>query len=360
MRSRSFFVSAVVSAGAMTASGVEAVNFCVGTTTELRTALQSASANGQDDQIRIKSGTYRAESGDPAVAVFATSEDHALTLRGGYFDVGPLECSGIASDPALTIIDGEEGHAGLRLLGLSGSDAALTVQNLTVTRGHHADDGGGLRVGGSQGYSGDVLVDRVRFVDNVAPIGAGLSGGTAGIYTLRNSVFHGNAATGTSGAASLTVADAPSQIYRAVIGGNTFVANACGGSSSCNAGVRIGALGSARVAVFNNAFVLSEGTDVEFAGSGPADLVNNNLLSFSGTPSFQGGNLMLTDPGFVDLAGGDFRLRLSSPLREAGHGAFDLGALDFDGNPRLNDAQYDIGAFENDEIVFSDGFESVP
>ena len=335
---------------------LEAASFCVGDTTELRAALQTAASNGEDDLVRIKIGTYRATSG-ASVASFSTTQDNALTIRGGYIELGMIDCVTSLNDPTLTIIDGEDVRSGLRLLGMSGSSPDLTVQNLSVTRGNAAEVGGGLEVSGSAGFSGDVLIDRVHLRDNTALIGGALAGGTAGTFTVRNNVIRGNVGINSTGGISLTVNHTDANDYRVWVGGNTFVVNACDSGPSCTAALRVG--GSARAAVFNNAFVLSEGVDVAVSGPGPLYLLNNNLLNWSGAPTVQSGSLAFADPGFVDLLGGDFRLADTSPLREAGTGAFDLGPLDFRGRPRLNDAQYDIGAFENDRLVFRSGFETL-
>jgi hypothetical protein len=60
------------------------------------------------------------------------------------------------------------------------------------------------------------------------------------------------------------------------------------------------------------------------------------------------GNLDLTNPGFVDLAAGDYRLAAGSPLRDAGDSApaGGLAATDLAGNARSVEAAPDIGAFE--------------
>jgi hypothetical protein len=86
--------------------------------------------------------------------------------------------------------------------------------------------------------------------------------------------------------------------------------------------------------------------------------VGNSLNLRDGVaPVLAYGNIDPDDPGFVDAAGGDFRLLFGSPLRNGGVSGYEYGQLDFDGNPRLNDGQYDIGAFENQDGVFRDGFE---
>jgi hypothetical protein len=59
-------------------------------------------------------------------------------------------------------------------------------------------------------------------------------------------------------------------------------------------------------------------------------------------------NLDLTNPAFVDLAAGDYRLAAGSPLRDAGDPApaSGLPATDLAGSPRSVGAAPDIGAFE--------------
>jgi hypothetical protein len=64
--------------------------------------------------------------------------------------------------------------------------------------------------------------------------------------------------------------------------------------------------------------------------------------------------------GHANPFGGDYRLRFESPLRNAGTDGYTLGPLDLDGRNRLNEAQFDIGAYENREVMLRDGFEDLP
>src|SRR5262249_32694622 len=57
------------------------------------------------------------------------------------------------------------------------------------------------------------------------------------------------------------------------------------------------------------------------------------------------GNLNL-DPGLVDVPGGNWRLKSSSPCINAGANGFATGTSDLDGNPRIFGANVDMGAYE--------------
>ena len=63
-------------------------------------------------------------------------------------------------------------------------------------------------------------------------------------------------------------------------------------------------------------------------------------------PSSGAGNIA-QEPGFVDLAGGDYHLRLGSPCINAGiNQDWMMGATDLDGNPRIIHGVVDMGAYE--------------
>ena len=144
---------------------------------------------------------------------------------------------------------------------------------------------------------------------------------------------------------------------RAFIGNNTFTNNVCLGQACITGGLDVG--GTARFAIYNNAFNLNSAADIRLDAT--SVLFNNSFQLQDGTvePIDSGGNINPPDPGFVDEIT-DPRLLPTSPLINAGTGDFATGTLDFDGNPRLNDVQYDIGAFENQNVLFKDGFEISP
>ncbi|MDA8019356.1 MAG: hypothetical protein MPN21_18090 [Thermoanaerobaculia bacterium] len=64
----------------------------------------------------------------------------------------------------------------------------------------------------------------------------------------------------------------------------------------------------------------------------------------------------MSDPGFVDPIAGDFHLLATSP-------AVDRGVTlpvfeDFDGAPRISGNAPDLGPFEDQGVLFADGFET--
>jgi len=91
-----------------------------------------------------------------------------------------------------------------------------------------------------------------------------------------------------------------------------------------------------------------------------ASLFNNDVLAVFSAPLAQSGNVAV-DPAFVDAASGDFHLRSTSPLVDAGLDApatGGVGALDLGGASRLQGQHLDMGAYETDpEFIFRNSFD---
>ncbi|MEO6066042.1 MAG: choice-of-anchor Q domain-containing protein [Lysobacterales bacterium] len=342
------------------AQSASAATFCVNTPAELQTALSTARANNADDVIRIKSGTYATSSGLSAF-IYSDAESFDLTLQGGWQTVVMFDCGRRVDDPRATVLSGSDARRGLNMLPSSGSTGAIVIENLTIRDGLITDtsSGAGLKISGTN-YTGNVRLERVYFHNNVSgTFAGGASVTTGGTIELRNNWFRGNRCDSNHcGALIFNTVPAGNSI-RTFVGNNTFVLNSCGAGAlpSCATG-GLGITGTARTSVHNNLFFSNDVNDLAFTSGGAnVDVLFNNIGAIVGTPANSSGNVDLANPGFVNSLLGDYRLRFSSLLRDAGTGGFVLGSLDFDGVPRVNGNGVDIGAFENDEIVFKDSFE---
>jgi hypothetical protein len=173
--------------GAVRAHG-PCVTFCVGDATALQNALMTANSNGEDDIVKIKPGTYAGGSG--VAFAYSTSQSDAITISGGWVDLSIFDCVLQIGDPTDTVLSGSDVRPVLQMSG-SGTSADMTLENLTIRDGNGAEFGG-LRMS-SGNFFGDLLVDRVYFVDNVsATFNGGASIGTQGTATVRNSWFRNN------------------------------------------------------------------------------------------------------------------------------------------------------------------------
>src|SRR6185369_4476959 len=61
---------------------------------------------------------------------------------------------------------------------------------------------------------------------------------------------------------------------------------------------------------------------------------------------FSGTGNITAEPGFMDYAGGNFRLQSNSPCINSGRNSLVVGTTDFDGLPRIAGGTVDIGAYE--------------
>jgi hypothetical protein len=191
-------------------------------------------------------------------------------------------------------------------------------------------------------------------------------------------------ATGYNGGIAVFQQDGAGHLSALVA--NNLVVGTVGLTGPLPGGISVFAnAGSADVLVLNNTLA---GNDTGFAarasGSGTLDgnLANNlvagnashgividpatapgvanehNLVFGNGPDNFvPGPGTISADPQFA--APEDFHVRASSPARDAGNAALlpvDL-FVDLDGGPRVTGATVDIGAYEQPEVIFNDGFE---
>jgi hypothetical protein len=301
-----------------------------------------ASANGEDDEVRISVGTYLA---NPGFAYFSDGTD-ALVVSGGWI----LSCSSRVFGSKSTL-DGDHHFAIMNLISATGD---ITVTDLEFVDGSIAgggNDGAGLYVS----TDGEALIERNAFYLNEGiNLAGGLYAGTnAGTLNMRNNVFLGNAAA-SAGAGELIANGA-----QAFVTGNTVVANsATSPDGDGNGGFYLG--GEAHFTVANNLLWNNGAFDLRNQTLAATFLHNDyaHLLGQEPGPHSSGNLDMEPDfaPGLLNL-----HLAPASPLVNAGEDAAPggLGARDAAGVIRLQGAHVDIGAYETD-VLFVGGFEALP
>jgi hypothetical protein len=324
--------------------------FCVDDGPSLSNALTQAATNGQNDEIRLRPGTYTMGSGATAFT-YTSSEAFRLVISGGWQAVGSLPCIIERADPTLSVLDGVNQR---RVLDLSSSstnfNAMLELRNLTI-RGGSGTGFGGLRVSVGDSVELDRLIVRNNNATNSESPGGILVAAARRVSVVNSLILDNTCANGPCGAKLVTAQ--PVAVVNIL--NSTIARNRCPAITCPMAGVFIDNFFSTLVG--NNAFHENEGAQLEFAPANAFRLVHNRIESFIGSPTESVGNIAAPNPGFVDAAGNNFRLRPDSPLLDAGDGAISAGDFDLDGNPRTNGRGRDIGAYELQYLVFKDGFE---
>ena len=237
----------------------------------------------------------------------------------------------------------------------AGWGGAVFVAKLTggpVTRledcrfaGNQAGSGGGAV---QLSASGDTAsFDRCVFTGNSAPEGSAVHLYLAFDVFFRDSLFHGNTATGTGGAAIRAITESYPWLIGCTVAGNTSLAT-----------------GPAGLRATAEAFIWNS---ILYFNTGPGGAQGTSNQVFAGTPlaeytCVQGGlvgtAMLAVDPSFVDLAGGNLRLAAGSPCVDRANNAR-ASALDVERTPRLEDVTsaadggsgtppiVDMGAYES-------------
>jgi parallel beta-helix repeat protein len=206
---------------------------------------------------------------------------------------------------------------------LGGGSAYSTLSNCIVNANVCGDEGGGT-------YSS--ALDKCVLFGNLASGGFFAYGGGASSSTLNNCLVASNTAssfyTYGGGAYNSTLNNCTVAGNFAGFGGRPMTPYGTGG------GVSGGTINNC-IVYFNTAY-------------GGADNYDQAAINHSCTtpiPPSGGGNIS-SDPFFVALAAGDFRLQSTSPCINSGRNAFVGSTTDLDGNPRIHSGTVDMGAYE--------------
>lgn len=315
--------------------------FCAASVSEIVAAMDTAKANGEDDEIRIVAGNYPLDQ--PLRLGNVETEAFALAFSGRW----NADCSEPSAGGASTL--GGRNRNPIMYLSL-GPAVDLSLTDLAFTGGlvSFNDSGGALHIQGGR----LVRIERVQVYANTvenddSPLTIA-TGGADSRLSLRNSlVFHNTARRETG----VTVSSSSGEAY---VTGNTITANESSVSCPCSA---LNYAGTSAWTVANNNVWGNQGGDV-FVNPPNAIHLHNNIgvLAMGGNPPGAGSSGDLSvDPLFADDG---VHLRPESPLVNAGFADAPGGLGDLDGGrgERLVGASVDIGAFETD-VLFRDGFD---
>ena len=331
--------------GLVVSSASLATTLCVSTTSELQDALTTAADNGENDVILLEPGLYTVG----APLTYQTYEDFDLSVSGGWEG-----CVSHHNDPRYTVIDGQSAHALMKLTAGSGTSGNVSVGWITFQNGVGEGGTNAVALTPYAGWEGTLLVENNVFRNLEGRMDSGYTAiqldSDLGRLEVRNNLFVNN--TTESGISPLhLIANSTDFSYVGRFTNNTVTANQSGSYA-------VTATGGGIWSVANNVFWDNEGDDLALGTY--AFLSNNDIGSFCCNPVDESGDISV-DPGFVDPVGGNYRPGGSSPLAEAGRndapggvGTFDLG-----GGLRMIGGTVDIGAYERQDALFGDGFDSL-
>ena len=302
--------------------------------------------------------------------IYCTS---TVTLRSSfiYNNRAKLNGGGIYSTSSITLENSFVGNNTANLDGGGVSSSSVTLGSSSISNNRAYGNGGGISCSSSVkllrssavsnnvagGYGGGIYsystspitLENSRVTYNTAAYsGGGIS--SLSPVTLRNSVVNYNITTGGYGAGIYSFSSIH-LLNSGLIGNKGNNAIYYGGLSNSDV-----------LEVFNSiiyANIDAEGELLQTSNLlGGNKFTSNRLLykySFvQGDPDLANGNLVgISDPGFVNIENGDFRLLAGSPLINAGDNSLYsgdglnlIGDKDGFGNPRLLNDIIDIGPFE--------------
>jgi hypothetical protein len=216
-----------------------------------------------------------------------------------------------------------------------------TVRNCRVYGNTAAGTGTGGNGAGVFGYMMSFLIENSQIYSNTAFNNGGGIHLAAG--TIRNCLIYGNAANWGGGiyAQSYGISLNTSLIEGTTIsrntatgtgGGGIFLSNECGNTTPMTTTIR------STISYGNTG-----ATDPNYKTLG---IIHTPVTFSCISPLVAGDGNMASDPSF--LSSNDFHLAPTSPCVNGGTNlTLAAGAIDLDGNPRVNGGRTDIGAFES-------------
>jgi hypothetical protein len=318
--------------------------------------LTQFQANGEDDEIRLRAGTFVAP---PGGFVFQSLESRSLVVTGRW-NAG---CTS-TRDVADTILDGHGSDPLMRLTNVNGDVVVRRIifldgfKSAAPRRGFISPvfSAGGLQVNGSVGQGANVLIELNQFLLNEDACDCASTGSAAllastasGVLRVRNNLFVGN--IGKYNAAARILARGTSTAY---VTSNTVVGN--GKPNAPFGGMTLNADPGVAIVASNNIFWINLGFDLNVGSA--TTLISNNIEDLFGTPNADSTGNLSVDPDFDGGSFLSFKLKPASPMVNAGTEAAPGGLTNQDlaGNTRIQGFSVDIGAYETD-VLFTDAFE---
>ncbi|HET9791867.1 MAG TPA: choice-of-anchor D domain-containing protein, partial [Candidatus Angelobacter sp.] len=325
------------------------------------------------------------------VVLFVTGETSASVLNGFTITNGSAgfqtpnfgEGAGIAVENASPTITNNiiTANAGCNGIGIGIGFAAPLIQGNTISNNVQSGCSGGIGGGGIsiRGESSGTKIIGNTIANNSMPAGGGgIALFAAGGPLIQNNIFTGNNGSGQGGGIAMFNNASPQIIDNAFIqntatqGGAIYwlipvsapglllLNNTMAGNSATQGSAIFDGGFDTNMTIQNNILVGTTGTNAifcqQFNGTTiPAALANNDVFATGATAI--GGNCTYTtgtngnislDPLLTDVSVSNLHLQPLSPAIDTGNNTAPvaLPATDLDGNPRINNAVVDMGAFE--------------
>lgn len=357
MSARTSTVWLLLAATAIGGNAAEAATYCIANVSGLNAAVAAANDadEGSTHELRLRPGTYAVPGGidfDPA----GNKDSKVFSLTGGWNS----DCSARTINASATVLNGAA----------AGNDGSF------VFSGNNTYTIEGIRFINYGGFSlfdpscdfdcPDTAYMRVRYNEFRNGGAWGISTQDAGQLIVTNNLIAGLTGGGFGGVAKIYYYNAET---KPIIAFNTFANISCGADNEGALELHSEIAGAI---VHHNILQSSCASDLHLSDLGQTWILrHNHYQARSGSnPSASSGNVISSDPGFIDAAGGNFKLRESAPQSNAINAgmtpsqaasfgvAGTIPSQDLDGPAGLRQigTRYDIGAYEsavNDSSVLT-------
>jgi hypothetical protein len=340
--------SAAILLVSLAAQSSFAATFCATSANQLKAELTLAAGNDENDEIRVRIGTYDVSNVDLVYDPPPTGNTD-LTISGGWVSFFENLCGMQLTDPWQTVLDGNEQGRILRIA-VDAGQADIDVSQLVFMNGAEPGIGAGLSISYGNDAAGTVKIERNVFLLNTASQSSALSIQGGSLQKVTNNLFLLN--QGDSRAVAYLTTTAPL--------GVSFTNNTVLSNTHTNTNQPTLSIAAGRAFLANNNFWDNDGYDASLGSNGDRYAYNNNYQSLQ----LQGGEILDANLSVEpEYAGGLFNYTpvRGSPLVDAGREPggsplWDLTDIDLNSAARLVGPHVDIGAFEN-ETIFADGFD---